>query len=202
MRRRRRPGVTAAATTAVLATGAGPGVTALVTTAALATGWPTTPRLPTRVALSGMSASGCLECLVRFDGGKDRLGGDSAVGDQLSARTAGGRGERRGPDVLVDDDSGRAARIHGGGEMFYVVLGQQLGKLGFQSSQLSEVVEVGQLGNVHRAVIVLDQDEHVDDADSSPIDQSQQLGDHLTGEAGGSGRELDDHVVHGTKLIH
>src|SRR5215218_2651634 len=60
MRRRRpgRPGVTAAATTAVFATGAGPGVTALATTAVraavLATGAPTTPTLPTRAALSGI----------------------------------------------------------------------------------------------------------------------------------------------------
>jgi hypothetical protein len=58
MRRRRpRPGVTAAATTAVLATGARPGVTALATTAVLATGRPTTPRRPRRAALIGMSGS-------------------------------------------------------------------------------------------------------------------------------------------------
>jgi hypothetical protein len=36
--RLRRPGVTAAATTAVFATGAGPGVTAFATTAVFATG--------------------------------------------------------------------------------------------------------------------------------------------------------------------
>jgi MFS superfamily sulfate permease-like transporter len=70
-KRRRRPGVTAAATTAVLATGLGPGVTAAPTTAALATGLgpgvtaaataavratgaPMTPALPTRPALTGM----------------------------------------------------------------------------------------------------------------------------------------------------
>src|SRR5580765_5070039 len=55
MRRRRPtlPGVTAAATTAVFATGAGPGVTALATTAVLATGWPMTPTLPTRAGLRG-----------------------------------------------------------------------------------------------------------------------------------------------------
>src|SRR4051794_15915394 len=52
--RRRRPGVTAAATTAVFATGAGPGVTAFATTAVLATGWPMTPTLPTRAALRGI----------------------------------------------------------------------------------------------------------------------------------------------------
>jgi hypothetical protein len=54
MRRRRRPGVTAAATTAVLATGAGPGVTALATTAVLATGARMTPTLPRRAGLRGM----------------------------------------------------------------------------------------------------------------------------------------------------
>jgi hypothetical protein len=57
IRRRRRPGVTAAVTTAALATGAGPGVTARVTTAAFATGAPTTPTRPTRDRRSGMSHS-------------------------------------------------------------------------------------------------------------------------------------------------
>ena len=73
-RRRPRPGVTAAATMAVLATGEGPGPTALATTAALATGdtpgvtaaattavlatgAPTTPARPRRAALMGMSGS-------------------------------------------------------------------------------------------------------------------------------------------------
>src|SRR6266480_3827748 len=63
MRRRRPtpPGVTAAATTAVFATGEGPGVTALATTAVLATGWPMTPTLPTRAGLTGMSVPfGCV----------------------------------------------------------------------------------------------------------------------------------------------
>jgi len=54
IRRRRLPGVTAAATTAVFATGAGPGVTALATTAVFATGAPMTPTLPTRARLTGM----------------------------------------------------------------------------------------------------------------------------------------------------
>jgi len=43
--------VTAAATTAVFATGEGPGVTALATTAVFATGWPMTPTRPARAAL-------------------------------------------------------------------------------------------------------------------------------------------------------
>jgi hypothetical protein len=55
--RRLLPGVTAAATTAVFATGDGPGVTAAATTAVLATGARTTPTLPTRVGLIGISGS-------------------------------------------------------------------------------------------------------------------------------------------------
>src|SRR3954451_20074254 len=108
MRRRRRPGVTAAATTAVLATGEGPGVTAFATTAVLATGWPTTPTRPSRAALSGMSVSYGLECVVRLDGGDDGLDRDPPVGDQLPAGAACRRGERCGPHVLVDEDPGGA----------------------------------------------------------------------------------------------
>src|SRR3954453_20758865 len=62
MRRRRRPGVTAAETTGVLATGARPCVTALVTTAVLAPGCPTTPTRTTLASPSGRSGSCCFLC--------------------------------------------------------------------------------------------------------------------------------------------
>src|SRR5688572_20241018 len=76
MRRRPRPGVTAAATTAVFATGDGPGVTAFATTAVLATGWPMTPTLPTRAALRGMSVSFDRVVVIGLDRGDDRLDGN------------------------------------------------------------------------------------------------------------------------------
>src|SRR5216117_3032666 len=116
MRRRRpRPGVTAAATTAVFATGAGPGVTALATTAVFATGWPMTPTLPTRAALRGISVSFARRCFIGLDGGDDRLNGNPSVGDQLATRTSCRRCERRSPKVLPDEHSGRAPGLHGGG---------------------------------------------------------------------------------------
>src|SRR3954471_21239010 len=105
--RRRRPGVTAAPTTAALATGDGPGDTAAPTTAALATGdgpgptaAPTTaalatgaPMTPTtlRPGPSGMSASLCFEGHVRFDGGDEGLDRNPAIGKQLAACAAHGR---------------------------------------------------------------------------------------------------------------
>src|SRR3954463_13632306 len=111
--RRRRPGVTAAPTTAAFATGDGPGLTAAPTTAALATGAPTTPTRPTRPGRRGTSNSLGFELGVGFDGGDDGLDRDAAVGDQLSARVASGRCEGRGPDVLVDQHAGDAAGLHG-----------------------------------------------------------------------------------------
>src|SRR3954463_7352454 len=89
--RRRRPGVTAAPITAAFAKGDGPGVTALVTTAAFATGARTTPTLPIRPGLSGMSGSCRLEGLVGLDGRDDGLDRDASVGDQLTAGAARGR---------------------------------------------------------------------------------------------------------------
>src|SRR4051794_3501729 len=118
--RRRRPGVTAAATTAVLATGAGPGVTAFATTAVLATGWPMTPTLPTRAALMGMSVSIRGKCFIGLDRGDDRLNRNAPVGDQLPAGTTGGGCERGSPQVLPDQHSCGAARLHGGGEVLDV----------------------------------------------------------------------------------
>src|SRR3954451_19956004 len=110
------PGVTTAPTTAALATGERPGPTAAPTTAALATGAPTTPTRPTRPGRSGTSNSLGFELGVGFDGGDDGLDRDAAVGDQLSARVAGGGRERCRPGVLVDQDAGDAARVHRGGE--------------------------------------------------------------------------------------
>src|SRR3954471_6311025 len=143
--RRRRPGVTAAATTAVFAMGAGPGVTALATTAVLATGWPITPTLPTRAALSGMSVSLGCRCFIGLDRCDDRLNRNPSVGDQLAARTPRCGCERCCPQVLPDQDSGGAARLHGRGEVLDVVGSQQLRQLGLDRLKRSEPVDVGEL---------------------------------------------------------
>jgi hypothetical protein len=94
MRRRRRtprPGVTAAATTAVFATGDGPGLTALATTAVFATGWPMTPTRPTRARLSGISVSfGGRADRIGLDRGDDGLDRDPPVGDELASRASRG----------------------------------------------------------------------------------------------------------------
>src|SRR6476646_602545 len=119
MRRRRPtlPGVTAAATTAVFATGEGPGVTALATTAVLATGWPMTPTLPTRAALTGISVSFACRRFIGLDRGDDRLDGDPSIGDQPAAGAARRCSKRRRPEVLPDEDSRGASGLHGGGEV-------------------------------------------------------------------------------------
>src|SRR3954465_7488042 len=156
MRRRRpRPGVTAAATTAVLATGEGPGVTAFAPTAGFATGWPMTPTLPTRAALRGISFSFGRGCFIGLDGGDDRLNGDASVGDQLATRTSRRRGERRSPEVLPDEHACSAPRLHRSGEVCNVFEGQQLGRLRFECLQLSELGHVGKLVRIDGPVLVL-----------------------------------------------
>src|SRR6478735_9046458 len=144
MRRRPRlPGVTAAATTAVLATGAAPGVTALATTAVFATGWPMTPTRPTRPGLRGMSVSFGRGCLIGLDRGDDRLDRDASVGNQLSTGTPRRRCEGRDPEVLPDEHSRRASRVHRGGEMLDVVCRQELRQLSLNRLQRSKLVDVG-----------------------------------------------------------
>src|SRR6476469_11188580 len=134
MRRRRPtlPGVTAAATNAVFATGEGPGVTALATTAVFATGWPMTPTLPTRAALRGISVSFGRRRFIGLDRGDDRLNGNPSVGDQLATGAPSRRRERRGPQVLPDEHARGASRLHGGGEVIDVLGGQQLCQLGLE----------------------------------------------------------------------
>src|ERR1700735_661093 len=116
MRRRRRPGVTAAATTAVLATGARPGVTARATTAVFATGARMTPTRPLRAALS-ISVSFGHRFVIGLDRGDDRLDGDPAVRDQLATGAPCGGGKRRGPQILPNQHARRAARLHRRGEV-------------------------------------------------------------------------------------
>src|SRR4051812_6102079 len=190
-----RPGVTAAATTAVLATGEGPGETALATTAVLATGPPMTPTRPTRPGLRGISDSYARRCVIGLDRGDDRLDRNPSVGDQLAPRAARRRCEGRGPQVLPDQHSGSAARLHRRGEALDVLFSQQLGQLRLHRLKLSELADVGELHRVDGTVLVLGEDQDVDHADSSGIDQREQLCGHLAGEVARSRRELDDEVV-------
>src|SRR5437762_4545117 len=147
MRRRRPalPGVTAAATTAVLATGEGPGETALATTAVFATGWPMTPTLPTRAALSGISVSFARSCVIGLDRGDDRLNGNPSVRDQLTTRTARRRCKRRCPQVLPDQHSCSTSRLHRGGELHDIVGGQELRQLRLYLLQRTEVLDLREL---------------------------------------------------------
>src|SRR3954471_10354864 len=203
MRRRRtpRPGVTAAATTAVLATGAGPGVTALATTAVFATGWPMTPTLPTRAALRGISFSFGRGCVIGLDGGDDCLDRNPSVGDQLATRTSRRRCEWCSPQVLPDENAGRATRLHGSREVLDVVLGQQVCQLGLDCFQLSELADIGELHRLDSTVLVLDQDQHVNDANCSGVDQREQLFRHLAGEVARSRRKFDHEVIDRAEFI-
>src|SRR5213083_2540816 len=116
-----RPGVTAAATTAVFATGDGPGETAFATTAVFATGWPMTPTRPTRAGLIGMSGSHIRGCFIGLDRGDDRLNRYPSVGDELAARAACRGREWRRPEVLPDEHAGGATGFHRRGEVLDVV---------------------------------------------------------------------------------
>ena len=54
---------------------------------------------------------------IGLDGGDDRLNRNSSVGDQLATRAPRGRCEWGSPQVLPDQHSGSASRLHGGGEV-------------------------------------------------------------------------------------
>jgi hypothetical protein len=157
-----------------------------------------TPTLPTRAGLSGIFSLLGSWCFVGLDRGDDGLYGDPTVGDQLATRTPGGSCERRGPQVLPDEHPGGRHRIHGRREMRDIVSGQQLGELGLERLQLAELGDVGQLRGLDVAVVVFGEDQHIDHADGPGVDQRQQLGCHLAGEAARSRGELHDDVVEGS----
>ena len=58
-----------------------------------------------------------------------------------------------------------------------------------------------ELGGVDRAVLVLVEDQDVDDADRSGVDEPEQLRRHLAGEVLRAGRKLDHHVVNRAELV-
>jgi hypothetical protein len=68
-----------------------------------------------------MSVSFGLEGGVGVDGRDDGLDGVASVGDELPAGAACGGGEGCGPDVLVDEHAGGAARVHRGCEVIDVL---------------------------------------------------------------------------------
>jgi hypothetical protein len=126
-----------------------------------------------------MSGSLALEGFVRLQGGEDGLGGNAPIGDELSTRSAGSRRERRRPPVLIHDDPSHAPGFHRGGEVRYIVLGEELSELSFKPFERPEIVEVGQLDRVEVPVVVLDEDEQVDEPDSSGVDEREELVGHV-----------------------
>ena len=91
-----------------------------------------TPALPTRDRRSGISGSFTRELFISLDRGDDRLNGNPSVRDQLATRTPRRCAESGSPQVLPDEHSGGASRIHGSGEVLDVLLGQQLRQLGLK----------------------------------------------------------------------
>src|SRR5215218_8650326 len=67
--------------------------------------------------------------------------------------------------------------------------------------QLSEFADVGELRRLDGTVLVLGEDQYVDHADRSGVDQREQLCGHLAGEVARSCWELDDQVVDGSEVI-
>ena len=82
--------------------------------------------------------------------------------------------------------------------MLDIVAGQELSKLGLDCLQFSKFTGIGEFRRLDVPVRVLGEDQCIDHADGSGVDQCQQLCHHLTGEVARSRRELDDDVVNGT----
>ena len=77
----------------------------------------------------------------------------------------------------------------------------KLRQLGLECLELSELLDVGKLHGLDGTVLVLGQDQYVDHADGSGVDQREQLLSHLAREVAGSRWKLDDEIVNGTEFI-
>ena len=70
-----------------------------------------------------------------------------------------------------------------------VFLGQQLRELGLECLEpSSKLADVGELCRLDDTIVVLGEDQDVDHADRSGVDQCEQLFHHLTGEVAGARR--------------
>src|SRR4051794_26144113 len=142
------------------------------------------------------------------------------VGRPLRSRPAGpasqrGRWPRAGlptdgstrrtarPTVLIHEHGRDAAGFEDRADLLDVFLGQQHRQIGLQSRQLADValVDVGQLGGLHRPVRVLAHDHEIEHANELTVDQRSQFGRHLTREVRPIGWELDGQVVDRSKHI-
>jgi hypothetical protein len=81
------------------------------------------------------------------------------------------------------------------GEVLDVVRSQKFREVGFECLELAEFFDVGELHRVDGAIFGLRDDQNVDDANDSAVDESEKLFGHLAGEVAGSARELDDEVI-------
>src|SRR6185295_6211386 len=113
-----------------------------------------TPTRPTRPGPSGISASFVLVGFIGFDRGDDRLNRNPPVGDQLATRAPRGRRERCCPQVLPDEHTRGASRVHGGREVRDVLLREELRKLTLERLKLAELLEVGKLHRLDGTILV------------------------------------------------
>jgi len=67
--------------------------------------------------------------------------------------------------------------------------------------QLSELLDVGKLGRIDRAILVLREDQNVDHTDCSGVCQGNQLRSHLAREVARTRRKLHDELVDGSEFV-
>src|SRR5580765_1911587 len=85
--------------------------------------------------------------------------------------------------------------------MLDVLLGQQLGELGLERLERSELIDVGKLHRLYDTISVLGEDQYVDHPDEPAINEREQLLCHLSGEVRRARREFDDQVVDWSQVI-
>jgi hypothetical protein len=126
---------------------------------------------------------------------------DPAAGHQLRAAAAQGGGERRRPDVLIDQDAGRAARFDDRSGLVDVVGSEQPGGRPFEDREieLAVAVEVGDGQCLDRAVQVAPDEPQVEDPDDAGLVQVDQDREPLPGHP--VARELHHDVVDRTRLV-
>src|SRR3954468_1070450 len=152
----------------------------------------------------GMSGScGCRGEGLRFGGVggfqcveyvHDVLGRDAGTGDEFAPRLSCGGDEGHRPRVLVDDQDGERAGLHGARGLVHVLVAEQTGPDPGQLGEPAQLLHVlRQVDRVDAAVVVLVDDEDVVERHDPLVDEVE----HRLRPAAGEpvGRELDEQEV-------
>ena len=123
---------------------------------------------------------------------------DPPAGDELATRAPDRNGDRRGPQVLPDQNRSRRPGLEDAGRILQFVFADQAGRGAVHYGELA--TDLGGLDRRDRAVLALDHERDVEDPDDAAVDEVEYQRGHLTPWLS-LARPLEHHIVDRSHLF-